>query len=112
MVLDEIGRLSSKLNQLLQFSRPAVRTGTATARCDARPVLEEVAGVLRHEAERRGGTLETRFGDGSVNGGANAEAVHGIASNLLGHALEATQPGGGGTVRAAREEGAGAVTRE
>src|SRR5436189_2030471 len=29
MVLEEIGRLSTKLNQLLQFSRPAVRGGSA-----------------------------------------------------------------------------------
>src|SRR5216683_1234602 len=36
MVLDEIGRLSTKLNQLLQFSRPAVRGGSAIGSCDAR----------------------------------------------------------------------------
>src|SRR6266852_1543717 len=112
MVLDEIGRLSSKLNQLLQFSRPAVRTGTATARCDARPVLEEVAGVLRHEAERRGVTLETRFADGSVNVAANAEAVHDIASNLLVNALEATQRGGRVIVSAAVKDGGGVMTVE
>src|SRR6266849_410250 len=112
MVLDEIGRLSSKLNQLLQFSRPAVHTGTATARCDARPVLEEVAGVLRHEAERRGVTLETRFADGSVNVAANAEAVHDIASNLLVNALEATQRGGRVIVSAAVKNGGGVMTVE
>ena len=54
MVLEEIGRLSSKLNQLLQFSRPAIRGGVVGATCDARVVAEEVSGVLRHEAERRG----------------------------------------------------------
>src|SRR6266705_2522713 len=54
MVLDEIGRLSGKLNQLLQFSRPAVRGGSAIGSCDARVVVEEVAGLLSHEAERRG----------------------------------------------------------
>ncbi len=46
MVLEEIGRLSAKLNQLLQFSRPAVRAGDGTLRCDARAVIEEVAAVL------------------------------------------------------------------
>src|SRR5229473_1691311 len=34
IVLDEVGRLSSKLNQLLQFSRPAVRGGRVEATCD------------------------------------------------------------------------------
>src|SRR6267378_3555643 len=36
MVLEEVGRLSTKLNQLLQFSRPAVRGGSAIGSCDAR----------------------------------------------------------------------------
>src|SRR5258708_11355038 len=58
VVLDEIGRLSSKLNQLLRFSRPVVRGGSVGGRCDAAAVIEEVAGVLRHEAERRGVALE------------------------------------------------------
>src|SRR5258708_34990570 len=53
MGLDEVGRVSTKLNQLLQFSRPAVRGGSAIGRCDVRSIVEEVAGVLSHEAERR-----------------------------------------------------------
>ena len=60
MVLEEIGRLSGKLNQLLQFSRPAVRGGSVAGSCDARVVVEEVAGVLSHEAERRGVKLALR----------------------------------------------------
>jgi len=36
IVLNEVGRLSAKLNQLLQFSRPAVLGGNAAAACDAR----------------------------------------------------------------------------
>ena len=56
IVLDEIGRLSSKLNQLLRFSRPAVRGGSVEGLRSA-AVIEEVVGVLRHEAERRGVTL-------------------------------------------------------
>ena len=54
MVLEEVRRLSAKLNQLLQFSRPAVRGGAIEARCDARAVAEEVVSLLRHEAEERG----------------------------------------------------------
>src|SRR5262249_30778690 len=59
MILGEIGRLSAKLNQLLEFSRPAVRSGGAPAQCDARSVIEEVSAVLRHEADRRGVHLLT-----------------------------------------------------
>src|SRR6266481_3198833 len=60
MLLEEVGRLSTKLNQLLQFSRPAVRGGSAIGSCDARAVVEEVAGLLSHEAERRGVQLQVK----------------------------------------------------
>src|SRR6202171_3966854 len=60
MVLEEVGRLSTKLNQLLQFSRPAVRGGSAIGSCDARVAVEEVAGVFSHEAERRGVKMQIK----------------------------------------------------
>jgi signal transduction histidine kinase len=94
MVLEEIGRLSSKLNQLLQFSRPAIRGGVVAASCDARIVAEEVSGVLRHEAERRGIALEVGVADGGAKLAASAEAVSEILSNLVVNALEATARGG------------------
>jgi signal transduction histidine kinase len=94
MVLEEIGRLSSKLNQLLQFSGPAIRGGVAAASCDASIVAEEVGGVLRHEAERRGIALEVGVEDGGAQLAASSEAVSEILSNLVVNALEATARGG------------------
>jgi signal transduction histidine kinase len=94
MVLEEIGRLSTKLNQLLQFSRPAVRAGSAAANCDAKAVVEEVAAVLRHEAERRGIAFGTELPAGVVKVAASSEAVSDIVSNLLVNALEAAPRGG------------------
>jgi signal transduction histidine kinase len=94
MVLEEIGRLSSKLNQLLQFSRPAVRGGAIAATCDARIVAEEVSGVLRHEAERRGVAFDVAVVAGGAKLAASAEAVSEILSNLVVNALEATARGG------------------
>jgi signal transduction histidine kinase len=94
MVLEEIGRLSTKLNQLLQFSRPAVRAGSAAANCDAKAVVEEVTAVLRHEAERRGIAFGTELSAGVVKVAASAEAVSDIVSNLLVNALEAAPRGG------------------
>jgi signal transduction histidine kinase len=94
MVLEEIGRLSSKLNQLLQFSRPAIRGGVVVASCDARVVAEEVSGVLRHEAERRGVVLDVAVAAGGAKLAASAEAVSEILSNLVVNALEATGRGG------------------
>jgi signal transduction histidine kinase len=94
MVLEEIGRLSSKLNQLLQFSRPAIRGGVVAASCDARVVAEEVSGVLRHEAERRGVAFEMEVVAGATKLEASSEAVSEILSNLVVNALEATARGG------------------
>jgi len=94
MVLEEIGRLSSKLNQLLQFSRPAIRGGVVVASCDARVVAEEVSGVLRHEAERRGVAFEVEVVAGVTKLTASSEALSEILSNLVVNALEATARGG------------------
>jgi len=94
MVLEEIGRLSSKLNQLLQFSRPAIRGGAVPATCNAQTVAEEVSGVLRREAERRGVVLEVDVGKEGASLSASSEAVSEILSNLVVNALEATPRGG------------------
>lgn len=99
MVLDEISRLSTKLNQLLQFSRPAVRGGNGTGSCDAVVVVEEVAGVLSHEAERRGLKLQTKTSGANARVAISAEALNDIVSNLVVNAVEATPHGG--NVRAA-----------
>ena len=89
MILEEIGRLSAKLNQLLQFSRPAVRGASVDARCDARAIVEEVFAVLRHEAERRGVALENATGSQSIEVAASADVLSDIVSNLVVNALEA-----------------------
>jgi signal transduction histidine kinase len=94
MVLEEIGRLSSKLNQLLQFSRPAFRGGPAAATCGARAVLEEVSGVFRHEGERRGIRFEAEFGAEDTRVSVSSEALSEILSNLVLNALEAASRGG------------------
>jgi signal transduction histidine kinase len=105
MVLEEIGRLSTKLNQLLQFSRPAVRGGSAIGSCDARVAVEEVAGVLSHEAERRGVKMQSKVSGGNATVAASAEAVNDILSNLVVNALEATPSGGRVMVSAAAHDG-------
>jgi signal transduction histidine kinase len=98
MILGEIGRLSAKLSQLLQFSRPVLRGGTLEATCEARIVVEEVVGVLRHEAEDRGVRLEFRIMEGNVASHAavkaSSEALSDVVTNLVINALEATSRGG------------------
>jgi signal transduction histidine kinase len=109
IVLDEVGRLSTKLNQLLQFSRPVVRSGSAGDTCDGRTVIEEVVGVLRHEAERRGIRLASRISDGNSRVEASAEALNDVISNLVVNALEATPPGGHVDVEVSWRANRGAV---
>ena len=112
IVLNEVGRLSSKLNQLLQFSRPAVFGSNAAASCDASAVIEEVAGVLRHEAERRGVALELRLGLNGARTAAPADVVSDIVSNLVVNALEATPRGGCVDIVAAVKNGSCVLTVE
>ena len=105
MVLDEISRLSTKLNQLLQFSRPAIRGRNGTGNCDAAAVVEEVAGVLSHDAERRGLELQTNTSWANARVAISAEALNDIVSNLVVNALEATPRGGHVGVGVGREGG-------
>jgi signal transduction histidine kinase len=95
MVLGEVSRLSNKLGQLLQFSRPAVLGGTAVP-CDVAEIVNEVSSVMKHEAERKG----IQFGvtaEGALSVTASRETVSDIVSNLVVNGLEAS--GYGGQVR-------------
>jgi signal transduction histidine kinase len=94
MVLEEINRLSATLVQLLKFGRPTILGESDTASCDAGLVLEEVAGVLRHEAGRRGVVVRVTQPVAPIPVAAGSEAVHEILSNLILNALEATPAGG------------------
>jgi signal transduction histidine kinase len=93
-VLDEINRLSAKLCQLLQFSRPGVRAGDGVERCSLTQTAENVVGMLRHEAENRGVALELRPSEAEMWVAASAEVANDILSNLVLNAIEATPSGG------------------
>src|SRR5580692_3106693 len=91
MVLEEINRLSAKLNQLLQFSRPGVRPHHASEKCQVARVAENVVNVLRHQADTRSIRLEL-LANSHAEVAASAESVNDIVSNLLLNALEAVAP--------------------
>jgi len=92
MVLEEVGRLSAKLNQLLQFSRPTL-LGDASEACDVGEAVKEVSEVMRPEAERKGIELAVSAQCG-LKVKASREAVSDIASNLVVNGLEAATAGG------------------
>ncbi|MGB9514854.1 MAG: ATP-binding protein, partial [Candidatus Acidiferrum sp.] len=94
MMLAEISRLSTKLNQLLQFSRPGVRSSATHGQCDLTQVAESVTGVFRHDAEKRGVALELKMECRPLEVASSAEVANDILSNLLLNALEAAPSGG------------------
>lgn len=104
MVLGELDRLSAKLNQLLQYARPAVRaSGAAPMRVVAGAVAEQTISLLRHDAERRRVrlTLDDASSGAFVSG--PEEAVADILSNLVVNAIEALAEGGAVSVGVACE---------
>ncbi len=94
MVLEEINRLSARLNQLLQFSRPGARTGGGVQSCDLRQVTETVANMLRHSADERRVSLQFANADGEVWAAISEEAANDILSNVVLNAIEAAPDGG------------------
>ena len=112
MVLEEIGRLSTKLNQLLQFSRPAVLGDGRPAKCDANEVAREVVEVLRPEAERKGVGLKLNPGARALNVAIRTEALNDILTNLVVNALDAAPRGGHVNVEVSRKDSNGLVAVE
>jgi len=94
MVLDEINRLSAKLNQLLQFSRPGVRSTKKGDRCNILGVASDVVEVLRREAESSGVSIESAKASGACEVAGSAEAANDILSNVVLNAIEAAGRGG------------------
>ncbi len=112
MILEEIGRLSAKLNQLLQFSRPAVLGEGRPAKCNATEVAREVVGVLRPEAQRKGVALELHPAATALSVAISTEALNDILTNLVVNALDAASRGGRVQVEVSRKDGNGLIAVE
>ena len=112
MILEEIGRLSTKLNQLLKFSRPAVLGEGRPARCNASEVAREVVGVLHPEADRKGVALELHPAATTLNVAINTESLNDILTNLVVNAMDAAPRGGRVQVEVSRKDGNALLTVE
>jgi signal transduction histidine kinase len=112
MILEEIGRLSAKLNQLLQFSRPAVIGDGRPSKCDASEVAKEVVGVLNPEAQRKGVALLLNPVTAALHLAISKEALSDILTNLVVNALDAAARGGHVQVDVNRKDGNGLVAVE
>lgn len=94
MVLEEINRLSARLNQLLLFSRPGVRAGSGTQSCNLAQMTETVANMLRHGADERRVSLQLANTNGEARAAIGEEAANDILSNVVLNAVEAVADGG------------------
>jgi signal transduction histidine kinase len=112
MILEEISRLSAKLNQLLQFSRPTVFGEGRPAKCNASEVARDVVGVLRPEADRKQVALELDPAATHLNVAISSEALNDILTNLVVNALDASARGGRVRVGVSRRDGDGLVAVE
>lgn len=105
LVVAEIDRLASKLGQLLSFSKPVLRGGDPNQSVAVRTVAENVANLLRHEADRRGVTLELDVAGADCHVRGNEAALNDVLTNLLVNAIEAVNAGGRVRVSFARRNG-------
>ncbi len=106
LVISEIDRLGAKLGQLLRFSKPALRAGAGGQQMDARAVAQQVAGLLRHDAERRGVKLAFEAVGCEFGVRGSEEALSDVLSNLLVNAIEALGQGGRVSVELTEQNGA------
>jgi signal transduction histidine kinase len=101
LIVAEVDRLSAKLNQLLRYAKPPVRSssGISPVTVDAAALAEQVVSLLRHEAERRRVSLELLRPHGPATVAGSAEALSDVLSNLIVNAIEAVPAGGSVRVR-------------
>lgn len=93
MILGEIDRLGAKLNQLLRYSKPSVRS-VASSPVDAAAVADQIVTLLRAEADRRNISLSLEISTRPAPVAATEEALSDVLSNLIVNALEALPAGG------------------
>jgi signal transduction histidine kinase len=108
LVVGEIDRMSAKLTQLLQFSRPVSPSANGT-RVDAVQLVRESIELFRREAERRGVRIDLDGPNGNSGNEifvyGSAEALNEVLSNLVINAIEAQPNGGAVHVGLAQQNG-------
>lgn len=87
-IMDETGRLSRLVDDLLNFARPRE---PELAPLDLAAVVHEVVGALGQEYAAQDITLETDLRAAPMQG--DADQLHQLAINLLTNALKASPPG-------------------
>ncbi len=105
LVVAEIDRLSAKLNQLLHYAKPAVRSGAHALEADAVEVAQRLMELLRRDAAQRGIAFLLDRPPGALRVRAPEEALSDIFQNLMVNAVEAAERRGTVRVTLAEAEG-------
>lgn len=105
VVIGEIDRLSAKLTQLLQYSKPAAGVDLLENKTDGLGAVEQVVALLRHDAEQKKVSLALRAATEKCVVRSSEEALREILSNLIINAVESQPHGGRVEIDAARKSG-------
>ena len=105
LVLGELDRLSAKLTQLLQYSKPAVVPAEAEGSVLGAEAIAKVVTLLQRDAEQRGVAIEFAYPKEDANVRGSGQALSEIFSNLILNAVESQPNGGRVQIEAARRNG-------
>lgn len=106
LVVAEIDRMGAKLQQLLHFARPAVRSGTSAQQVDAITLTARILDLIRRGASQRGVALLFEHPPGELLVPFPEDALTDIFQNIAVNAVEASARRG--TVKVAlQRNGAG-----
>jgi signal transduction histidine kinase len=91
ILVTQTDRIARIVQRLLDFAR---RRPPVSMRADIAHTIDEVLDLMRYEARRRGIELAYDHTDELPQAVVNADGIQQIVLNLVGNALEATEPGG------------------
>lgn len=91
VVLEEIGRMETTIQGLLDFARPPK---LQRARHDLRQIVRRAANLTEGKARQNGVALATHLADEPVWVNADAEQLHQVCVNLLLNGIESMTTGG------------------
>ena len=105
LVLGEIDRMSLRLEQLLRYAKPSVRSSDELSRVEIVSVANRIIALLGRDAERRNVQIGSTLPKGPAWVSASEEALTEIVSNLVVNAVEAQPNGGQVRLSASVEDG-------
>jgi signal transduction histidine kinase len=105
LVLGEIDRMNLRLEQLLRYAKPSVRSSAELSRVELVSVADRIIALLARDADRRNVPITSTLPKEPAWVAASQEALTEIVSNLVVNAVEAQPNGGQVNLAASVEDG-------